>query len=406
MNLSRHIAKRLLPRSGKRYARPIIRISVISVALGVCVMIWAFAITSGFRKEIREKVVGFAGHIEIHYFDNNISYEKQSIRTDSVNLEEIARLKEVADLQPDIHKAGIIQKEDVIEGVVFKGVSASFPFPFFQKHLVRGRLPVYEDSITSNDILLSESMARKLRLDTGDKIRVFFVQQPVRQRSFRICGLYNTGLSSYDNNLAVCDIKHLQKLNGWEANEVDGIEVMLHDFRQMESAKEKINALLPYDWIAETAKERHRNLFDWMDLFDQNILVLVILITIVVCITLISTQLTLVLEQTSNIGILQTLGASNNLIRNVFLTISGKILLQGLLWGNGIALAVCFLQNKTHLIRLNPENYFVDYVPMLCQWQHLLGINLFVWLVTMLVLILPTHYITTRIRTVEAIRSK
>ena len=396
----------MLPRKGERHIQPALRISTISVALGVCVMIWAFAITSGFRKEIREKVVGFTGYIDIQYFDNNTSYEKQGICIDSLDFQSIDALPEVTRITSSVHKAGILQKEEMIEGIFFKGVGPDYPLDFFQKNLVRGELPSYNDSSTSNDILLSEAMAIKLRLDTGERIRVYFVQQPVRQRSFHICGIYNTGLNYYDKNFALCDIRHLQKLNGWGAGQVDGIEVALRDFEQMESAKNRINTLLPYNLQAVTAREQQRELFDWMELFDQNILVLVILITLVVCITLISTQLTLVLEQTPNIGILKTLGSGNRLIRNVFLFICGKILLKGLLWGNGIALLVCFLQNETHLLRLNPENYFVDYVPMLCQWQHLLGINLFIWAVTMLVLILPTHHITTRIRTVEAIRSK
>lgn len=381
-------------------------ISVISVALGVCVLIWAFAITSGFRKEIREKAIGFSGHIDIHYFDNNTSYEKQAISLESINTNALRSLDEVTDIQPHIHKAGIIQVNDVIDGVLFKGIGTNYPTRFFNNHLVKGNLPEYNDSSNSNDILISEAMAKKMHLDTGDKIRVYFVQQPIRQRAFHICGIYNTGMSSYDNTLAICDIKHLQKLNGWESSQVDGIEVILHDFNQIETAKNRINKMLPYDWIGESVIESNRNLFDWMDLFDQNILVLVILITIVVCITLISTLLTLVLEQTSNIGILKTLGSNNGLIRNVFLYISGKILLKGLLWGNAIALLVCLIQNRTHIIKLNPENYFVDFVPMLCQWGEVVGINLFVWLVTMMVLILPTNYITRHIRTVEAIQSK
>ena len=389
-----------------RYSKTIMRISIISVALGICVLIWAFAITTGFRKEIREKIIGFSGHLEIHYFDNNTSYEKRAILIEENMLETLKSVEQVACIRPIIHKAGIIQQNEVIEGLLFKGVAPDYPMQFFQKYLVKGHLPEYDSNNISNDILLSESLAKRLHLDTGGKIRVYFVQQPVRQRAFRICGIYNTGLSSYDNTLSLCDIRHLQKINGWNANQADGLEVTLHDFKQMEKAKSLINSLIPYDWTAETAKESHRELFDWMDLFDQNILVLVILISIVVCITLISTQLTLVLEQTSNIGVLKTLGTSNRLIRNVFLQISSKILLKGMLWGNGIALLVCLIQDKTHLIHLNPDNYFMDYVPMECLWQQVVSINLFVWAVTMLVLILPTHYITTRIRTVEAIRSK
>lgn len=406
MNSSKFISQKLFPKSGNQYSRPIVRISAISVALGVCVLIWAFSITQGFRKEIQEKVSGFGAHIEIQYFENNTSYEKKAFSTDSLDLEKIRSIPGIRHLQCCASKAGVIQTEEEIEGVVFKGVGPDYDRNFFEKHLKKGCFPAYCDSNTSNDILISQAMAERLHLDTGERIRVYFVQEPVRQRSFRICGIYNTGLSTYDNSCALCDIRHIRKLNEWNESETDGIEILLDDFGSMDAKCEEINDEIPFYLLAQTTKDMHRDMFDWIDLFDQNVFILVLLITIVVCISLISTQLTLILEQIPNIGILKTLGCSNKDIRNIFLYICRSILLKGMLFGNCIAVGICFLQEWTHLLKLNPENYYMEYVPMPFCWQHLLVINIFIFAVSMATLILPTQFVAKKIRTVEAIETK
>lgn len=369
-------------------------------------MIWSFAITGGFRKEIRDKVIGFGSHVEIHYFDNNFSYEKKAISSNAKELQRIAALPNVDRVQACAYKAGILQTESEIEGVVFKGIGNSYDPSFFRKHLLRGYFPDYAGDSLSNDIVISESIADKLKLDTGMKIRAYFIQEPVRQRSFHIVGIYNTGLASFDQTCIICPLRHIQKLNGWPEDSVNTVEILLHDFGQLEATTASINGMLPYNLVAENTKELHRDMFDWISLFDQNVLVLVILITLVVCITLISTQLTLILEQIPTIGILQTLGCGPKDIRNVFLYISGRILVKGILIGNAVAIAVCMLQQRTHLLHLDPKNYFMDYVPMMCQWQHVLGINAFILVVCIAVLLFPTYYITRHIRTVDAIETK
>lgn len=369
-------------------------------------MIWAFAITSGFRKEIREKVVGFGSHIVIHRFDNNQSYEKQPFSLHSLPLSKIERLPNVRCVQKCASKAGIIQTNEEIEGILFKGIDSNYDSLFFARHLVRGHFPNYARENETNNILISSHLANKLQLDTGEKIRVYFIQDPVRQRSFKIAGIYNTGLESYDQTYALCAIRHIQKLNNWTEDSVDAIEILLHDFDKMEATCRQINQTLPYQLNAETTKTLHPDMFEWMSLFDQNVIVLVILITIVVCITLISTLLTITLEQIPAIGMLQTLGCTTQDIRNIFLFISRKILLKGMLFGNATALSVCIVQQQTHLLRLNPKNYFMDYVPMLCQWQHVIGINLLVFAVSICFLLIPSHFVTKQIRIVEALDTK
>lgn len=369
-------------------------------------MIWSFAITGGFRKEIRDKVVGFGSHIVIQYFDNNQSYEKQPFSMQEEAFEKIARLPNVKKIYGCAGKAGVFQSGEEMEGVLFKGIGTDYPPQFFTRHLVRGVFPDYNDPENANDIIISEHLAKRLRLDTGDKVRTYFVQEPIRQRNFRIAGIYNTGLATYDETYAICSIRQIQKLNNWAETDVDAVELLLEDMEKMDATCEEANRILPYQLNAETARTLHPDMFDWISLFDQNVLVLVILITLVVCITLISTQLTITLEQIPTIGILQTLGCSPKDIRNIFLYISGGILVKGILAGNMIALIVCQIQQRTHLIRLDPKNYFMDYVPMLCQWRQIIGINLFVLFVSLLLLTIPAHRVAKRIRIVDAIDTK
>lgn len=406
MNINRYIAKKLLPRKGRHFSKPILWIATISVGLGICVMIWAFAITTGFRKEIRDKVTGFGSNIVIHCFDNNQSYEKQPFSLDPALLARFAAMPGVRRVQGCASKAGIVQTDEEIEGVFFKGIDTLYDPQFFTRNLVRGRFPDYRHVEEANSILVSSHLADRLQLDTGERIRVCFVQEPVRQRSFRIAGIYNTGLGSYDQTYALCSIRQIQKLNQWGQDSVDSYEILLDDENQTAQLRDSIQRLLPYQLTAETAQELHPDMFEWLELFDQNVLVLIVLITLVVCITLISTQLTLTLEQIPSIGMLQTLGCSTGDIRQIFLHISGNILLKGMLAGNVVALLVCKLQQETHLLRLDPKNYFMDYVPMQCQWQHLVFINLLVFIISLCFLVIPSHVVTRQIRIVDALETK
>lgn len=406
MNTNWFIANRLLPRKGKRFSRPILRIATVSVGLGICVMIWAFAITNGFRKEIRDKVVGFGSHIVIHRFDNNQSYEREPFAIDSATIAAIRSLPNVRHVQCCAGKAGVMQTDTEMEGVYFKGIDSTYDTEFFTHHLIRGRFPDYRQEKEANSILISAHIADRLQLDTGGKIRVYFIQNPVRQRVFNIAGIYDTGLGSYDETYTICDIRHIRKLNNWTEDSADAIEILLHDFDSMDETCTAIQRRLPYNLTAESARTLNPDMFEWIGLFDQNVTILVILITLVVCITLISTQLTITLEQIPTIGMLQTLGSTANDIRNIFLCISGNILLKGMIFGNVIALAVCHLQQRTHMLRLDPKNYFMDYVPMMCQWQHVAGVNLLILLVSFCFLLLPSHLVTKHIRIVDALETK
>ncbi len=404
MNLSYLLSKKLIPKDNQRISRPILIISIISVALGVGILIIAFAITTGFKSEIREKIVGFGSHIEIVHFDNNNSYESSPIDNDFDFYKDIQNLENVSSIQSVATKAGIVQGDNDIEGVVFRGIGKDYNSSFFEKHLVKGRFIQMQDSSTSNEIIISELLANKLQLDTGQRLFSYFVQNPVRQRVFKITGIYNTGLGTYDKNTIISDIRQIQKLNDWEKNQVSGIEVLIRNFDKIDLTNDQINDLLPPDMQSSTIIERNRDIFDWMDLFNQNVYILIILIVIITTVSLISTQLTISLEHIATIGILKTLGCTNATIRNIFLYISARILGFGLLFGNIVALLFCYLQGTFNLIKLNPENYYVSSVPIEVNIWHVLLINTGTILISIAILIIPSYFVAKKTKAIDALR--
>jgi len=406
LNIGFFLSRKLIPKDSKRISKPIVWVSIISVALGVATLILAFAITTGFKNEIKEKIIGFGSHIEIAHFDNNASYENVPIESDLSIFKDIEQLPHVLSVLPFASKAGILKGDEDVEGVVFKGITKDYPSDFFEKNLVKGQFIRLDDTLTSNEIIISELMANKLHLDTGQRILAYFVQNPVRQRMFTIVGIYNTGLGKYDKNSILCDIGQIQRLNDWQPNQVSGMEVLMDDFDYLESTAEQVNDLLAHNMLASTIVERNPDIFDWIDLFNQNVYILIILIIIVAMVSLVSSQLTISLEHISTVGILKAVGCSNTIIRNIFFFISLRILFLGLLFGNSIALLLCFVQEKYHLIKLNPESYYVSFVPVEIEPLHVLIINLGTILISVAVLVFPSYFVAKKIKAIDALRMK
>ena len=404
MNFSLFLSQKLIPKNSKRVSKPVVIISVVSVSLGICILLLTFAITVGFRNEIRNKVIGFGSHIEVAHFDNNYSYESSPVFIDNQLIKSLKQIDGVVGIQPFTTKAGIVKTQEDVEGVVFKGIDASYDSSFFVKNLVKGTFIALSDSSTSNDVIVSETLANKLQLDTGQKFTAFFIQNPVRQRVFTIKGIYNTGLGSYDKTFIICDMAHLQKLNDWRSDCVGGVEILIDDFEQIDFINERVSNVLPYDLRPTTIIERNRDIFDWIRLFDQNVLILVILVVIISGISLVSTQFILALEHISTIGLLKALGCTTADIRNVFLFLSAKILGLGLLFGNAAGLFFCFVQSHFHLIPLNPDNYYVSYVPIDVQWLQVILINLGAILLSFAVLVIPAHFVARRTSAINTLR--
>ena len=398
------LAHRILREKGNRFAKPIIRLSVCGVALGVVIMLIAIGVTAGYKQVIEDKVVTMGQHIRISHYDHNYSYEQTPITLTDTLLGDLMSHPEVVSVQPFATKVGIIKTDDQVEGIVLKGVDKSFDGKQFSLNLLEGDTLHLGDTSADNHIILSKRLADKLQLKVGDKIRTYFVQDPPRQRSFTLSGIYETGLPEYDTKFALVDLRHVQKLNDWDSSQVSGVEVLTRDYHKMDRVGVDLHHRIDINLKAETVKQIYPEIFDWIALFDTNVSVLLIITTCVCMITMMSIFFIIILEQTQLIGILKTLGMKTKHIVQTFLMVASRTLLQGLLIGNIIGLGFGWLQQKYHLIKLDPDTYYVNFVPIKFQLGEVLVLNAGVFIVCILVLVVPAWVISKKISPVSAVR--
>ena len=398
------LAHRILREKGNRFAKPIIRLSVFGVALGMVIMLIALGVTAGYKQVIEEKVVAMGQHIRISHYDRNYSEEQIPITLNDTLLREIHGNPEVVSVQPYATKVGIIKTADQVEGIVLKGVDASFNGRQFAQNLVEGDTLQLSDTVADNHIILSKQLADKLQIKLGDKVRTYFVQNPPRQRSFTLTGIYETGLPEYDAKFAIVDLRHVQKLNEWNAQQVSGVEVLTRDYSNIDETGEKIHRQIDMNLKAETVKQIYPEIFDWIALFDTNVSVLLIITTCVCMITMMSIFFIIILEHTRLIGILKTLGMKTKHVVETFLIVAGRTLLKGLLIGNLFGLGLGWLQQKLHFVKLNPDTYYVNYVPIKFQIWEVILLNIGVFTACMLVLVIPAWIISKKISPVKAVQ--
>ena len=405
MNVEYFIAKRLFTAKEKnnRYTKPILRIAILAIALSVAVMLLSITVLTGFKNEISNKIIGFSSHITITNFTDNQSYESEPIELNQEFYPSITQQQGIKHIQTFATKAGIIKTEDEILGMVLKGVSSDFDPSFFEQNLVEGEVPTYNDTLTSSKVMISKSVADILQLKLGEKLIMYFVEQPPRVRKFIIAGIYETGFGDFDDLIVMADIRHIQKLNGWERNQVGGFEILIDNFDQLDKITAKVYEQIPYNLNAQSIKEQNPQLFDWLDLQDINVRVILILMLIVGAVNMITALLILILERTKLVGILKALGATNWSVRKVFLYNAVYLILKGLFWGNIIGLGIALLQQKFQFISLDPNIYYMITVPINFNFMHILWLNLGTLLICWLILIIPS-IIITKITPVKAIR--
>jgi lipoprotein-releasing system permease protein len=398
------LANKLLRDKESHYARPIVNLSIVGVALGLIIMIVAIAITSGYKKEIRDKVIGMGSHIRISNYDNNYSFEPVPFERNQFFIKDLRANPDIKNLQYFSTKVGIIKTSDQVEGIVLKGIDTSFYWEDFEKNIIAGKKINVEDTQPGKEILISSKLSKKLKIQVGDKVRTYFVQDPPMQRSFIVSGIFETGLPEFDEKFALVDLRHVQKLNQWDSNMVGGIEILIYDYDKIDEIGESINSSIGYKLKAETIKQIYPEIFEWIALFDTNVLVLLIITLFVCSITMMSTFFIIVLEQTRTIGILKTIGIKNRRIMNIFMMIASKILLKGLIIGDAIAMVICLLQKYFHLIKLDAATYYVDYIPINLNASAIIGINAGVFFLCLAILSLPAYYVAKKIAPVKAIR--
>lgn len=398
------LAHRILRDKGDRFSKPIIRLSVFGVALGMVIMLIAIGVTAGYKQVIEDKVVAMGQHIRISNYDRNYSYEQTPITLNDTLLHDVISHPEVMSVQPYATKVGIIKTADQVEGIVLKGVDASFNGRDFARNMLEGDTLRLDDTTVDNRIILSKRLADKLQIKVGDKVRTYFVQDPPRQRSFTMSGVYETGLPEYDSKYALVDLRHVQKLNDWDSQQVSGLEVLTRDYNKMDEVGEQLHHQIDINLKAETVKQIYPEIFDWIALFDTNVSVLLIITTCVCMITMMSIFFILVLENTRLIGILKTLGMKTKHVVQTFLMVAGRTLMKGLFVGNILGLGFGWVQQRFHLIKLNPDTYYVNFVPIKFQFWEVVSLNLGVFVACMLVLIVPAWIIGRKISPVKAVQ--
>ncbi|MDA3823784.1 MAG: ABC transporter permease [Bacteroidales bacterium] len=403
MNTELFIAKRILGHKGKKksFSNSIVAIATFGIALGLAVMIVAVAIVTGFKKEISNKVIGFGSHIQLLNMDSNTSYETLPVDKNISYLDEIRAIPELKSFHSFAIKAGIIKTEENIQGAVLKGAGPDYDWTFIDKGIIEGEPLRINDSVRTNNVLISESIASMLNLKLGDSFNMYFIQDPPRVRSFTISGIYRTSMVEFDKLYVYADIKHVQRLNNWTPNQVSGFEIMLNDIREAEIATQKVRDITAISFSDEGSRlmivpiqEKYNQLFDWLNLQDLNVIIIIVLMLVVAGFNMISGLLILILERTNMIGILKGLGTVDASIRRIFLYQSGFLALKGLFWGNLIGLAICIIQLKFNVISLDPSSYYLDTVPINLNFLHILLINLGTLASTLLFLLIPSMIIS------------
>jgi lipoprotein-releasing system permease protein len=404
MNTERFIARRLIKGGPGSFSAPVIRIAIISIVIGLAVMIVSVAIVTGFQNQIRDKIVGFGSHIQVAKFDSNNSFEFEAISANQPFYPALQKTAGIKHIQVFATKAGIIKTSDQIQGVVFKGVGADFDWSFFNDKLVSGKPFTTKDTASGNSVIISKNLADLLKIKTGDPLRMYFIIDNVaRARRFTVSGIYNTGLAEFDLKFIFGDLRQIQKLNGWPPDMVSGFDVYISDFDQLEKMGKLVYKEVGYDMNARTIRELYPQMFDWLELQDMNVVIILILMVLVSGMAMISTLLILILERTNMIGVLKALGARNSSIRRIFLYNAAYIIGKGLLFGNIAGISICLLQFYFGIIRLPQESYFMSVVPINLNIIHILILNIGTLIACTFMLLLPS-FVVTRISPVKAIR--
>ena len=409
MNLEYFIAKRLI--TAKHYkssiSAPIIKIAIAAIAIGMIMMIISVATGIGLQQKIREKIAAFNGHIIISNYDNNLSdvtltpiSKKQDFYPSFTSVAGINHIQAIAT------KAGIIRTETAFEGIILKGVGKDYKWNNIKEYLVSGRLPDLSKNLNP-EVVISQFLSNRLNLKVGDVFNTFFIKEEQNKlpniRRFKITGIFNSGFQEFDATYIIGDIRHLQRINKWTPNEVGAFEVFINDFDNIKTTGEQVYEKTSSTLDTKTIIEKYGYIFEWLKLFDFNIVVILVVMILVATINMVVALLVLILERTQLIGILKALGANNWSVRKIFLYNALYLIARGLFWGNLIGILLLLVQQHFGVVKLNPANYYVNQAPVYFNWGYIMLLNALTVAICFTVLIIPS-YIITKISPVKAIR--
>ncbi len=398
-------------RDNKKMSRPAVRIAIIGIALGLAVMLLSIAVIVGFKREVRNQIIGFGSHIQIMSYNNYNSLNSEPI-TLTPQLDSLLQsTPNITDIQHIATQPGIIHTEKAFQGILLKGIDSTYNWDFFSKNLIEGSIP-HSSFLTPNSSLISSSIARTMNLRIGDSFVVYIVTDGLRARKFTVAGIYQTTFADYDKLYILTDINQIQRLNHWADNQYSSLEILVNDYSRLnQTSSDLFNKIITYShntnilYRVETIESLTPQIFDWLAMLDMNAVVIIILMLAVSGFCVISGLLILILERSATIGLLKSLGANNWTIRRIFLTQSAYLISRGMLWGNIIGLLIIAIQYFTHIIPLDPTSYYVDHVPVYLSFSAWLLINIGLAIASILMLVGPSYFVT-RISPAEAMRKE
>lgn len=409
LNLEYFIAKRLFNSKEHKssISAPIIKIAIAAVAIGMIMMIISIATGIGLQQKIRQKIAAFNGHINItSYTGNQSDVSTTPISTNQKFYPTFNGIEGITHIQAVASKAGMIRTETAFEGIVYKGVGKEYNWKNIQEYLIEGRIPNFKGEL-NNEILISQYLAERLNLKLGQSFNTFFMREEVnampKARRFKIVGIYNSGFQEFDASFIIGDIRHLQMINRWKPDQVGAFEVFVDDFSAIKEKTDEVYEEIPSTLNAQPITEKFYYIFEWLQLFDFNIVVILIIMIVVATINMVVALLVLILERTQMIGILKSMGTNNWSIRKIFLYNAFYLTVRGLFWGNLIGIGLLVLQKQFEIIKLNPESYYVNVAPVDINLLHIAALNMGTVLVCLLVLLIPS-YIITKISPAKTIR--
>jgi len=404
LNLSYFISKRISQQTEEGFAATIYKIAVASIGIGLGAAIVAFLIMKGFQDTVKNKIYSFSGNLLVTKFTMNNSMEETPMLINIDLYNNPQAYPGVRHVQEYAHKAGLIKTDDEVLGVVVKGVGKSYDTVTFQSNMLAGRFIHFPDSGYANEVMLSRTIANKINANLDDQVVIHFFQNPPRFRRLKVVGIYETNLSEYfDGKMVISDIRMIARLNEWADSVAGGIEVFVRDNNKIDEVGYAIGETIDFDLNIFSVKDKYIQVFEWLHLLNRQVNILLGVILAVVCVNMISIILILVMERTQMIGMLKALGAHDRLIRSIFVYNGMGLILKGLLLGNFIGLGLCFIQDRFKIITLNPQDYYMSFVPISWHWEMIIILNLLTFLVVSVVLLLPTAIIA-RVNPIKAIR--
>ena len=403
MNIESFIANRFLKESSSRFSQTALRLTVLSIALGLMVMILSVSIVTGFQNSIRDKIATFDGHIRISNYDFNNSLELSPIESDTSLEESIRTHNGIKSISSFGVKGGIIKAHSIVQGCVLKGIDENYDWSNFQDWIISGRTPNIDKNKKTNEILISKKTADKLQLDIDSSFLVYFMQDPPRIRKFTICGIYQSGFPDFDNRFIYGDIKHIRKLNKWSNTQISGYEILIDKFNDMDAQTRWINEEISYDLKAQNINTRYVFIMDWLNLLDTNVFFILGLMVMISGVGMIATLLILILEKTKFIGTMKAMGATNKSIRKIFIIHGIHLSIRGLLLGNIMGIGLALIQKYFNIISLDPNTYYMTSIPINLDLTILLLLNVGVVSIISIMMLAPS-YIISSITPIKALR--